>query len=55
MFRESENYCSTGGDGAKLDGNDFTNDALINAGSLVEDYEHKLMGVVSLDGLCAIK
>ena len=32
-------------------GTDFTNDALINAGSLVEDYEHKLMGVVSLDGV----
>lgn len=31
-------------------GTDFTNDALINAGSLVEDYEHKLLGVVSLEG-----
>tara|TARA_B100000925_G_scaffold36235_1_gene23733 strand:+ start:633 stop:1370 length:738 start_codon:yes stop_codon:yes gene_type:complete len=34
-------------------GTDFTNDALINAGSLVEDYEHKLLGVVSLNrNLC---
>ena len=32
-------------------GTDFTNDALINAGSLAEDYEHKLLGVVSLDGV----
>jgi len=32
-------------------GTDFTNDALINAGSLVEDYKHKLLGVVSLDGV----
>jgi outer membrane lipoprotein-sorting protein len=32
-------------------GTDFTNDALINAGSLVEDYEHKLLGVVSINGV----
>lgn len=32
-------------------GTDFTNDALINAGSLVEDYDHKLLGVVSIDGV----
>ncbi len=31
-------------------GTDFTNDALINAGSLVEDYTHKLKGIVSIDG-----
>ena len=31
-------------------GTDFTNDALINAGSLVEDYTHKLKGIVSVDG-----
>jgi len=32
-------------------GTDFTNDALINAGSLVEDYTHKLKGIVSIDGI----
>jgi len=31
-------------------GTDFTNDALINAGSLVEDYTHKLKGIASVDG-----
>jgi len=31
-------------------GTDFTNDALINAASLVEDYTHKLKGIVSVDG-----
>lgn len=31
-------------------GTDFSNDALINTGSLVEDYDHKLLGTVDLDG-----
>ena len=36
-------------------GTDFTNDALINAGSLVEDYEHDLEGVVAVQNMPCYK
>ena len=36
-------------------GTDFTNDALINAGSLVEDYTASLRGIVSVNGTNCFK
>ena len=36
-------------------GTDFTNDALINAGSLVADYEHTLIGITPINGTNCFK
>ena len=36
-------------------GTDFSNDALINAGSLVEDYEHDLEGIVTVQNMRCYK